>query len=199
MAVLRSSSSLVINGLSCGYSRTLRVITSAIAAASPDCQAWFIRSKQSAHFSISTRLLSSRRSCNSSDSELKSSSCDPASSRAPIGLCDCRASSRKCRSTPFTGSKPMRFNSSCTTSTLTSHGRKRRDGRLRQAALLHVSREVRTGDLAEMIGNGVAVRIAAVLDDPPLHASGFAGLADVDFLDKRVSFLKLSSMIDGSG
>src|SRR5499433_4333680 len=41
-----------------------------------------------------------------------------------------------------------------------------------------------------MIGNGVAVRIAADLGERPLHAGGSGGLADVDFLDQRVSLLK---------
>jgi hypothetical protein len=38
-----------------------------------------------------------------------------------------------------------------------------------------------------MIGNGIAVRIAADRGEPLLDASGFAGVADVDFFDQRVS------------
>src|SRR5262249_18197188 len=53
-----------------------------------------------------------------------------------------------------------------------------------------IRREVRTGDLAQMIGNRIAVRIAADLDELLLHAGGFGWLADVDFLDQRVSLLK---------
>ena len=65
-----------------------------------------------------------------------------------------------------------------------------RNGLLGQTALFHIRREVRTGDLAEMICNRVALRIAAVLDEAPLRAGGFGGLADVDFLDQRVRLFK---------
>ena len=65
-----------------------------------------------------------------------------------------------------------------------------RDGRLGQTTIFHICREVRTGGLAEMIGNGVAVRIGAVLDESPLRALDFSGRADVDFLDQGVSLFK---------
>src|SRR5215469_4028241 len=71
------------------------------------------------------------------------------------------------------------------------------NGWLWQTALFQIRLEMRTGGLAEMIGDGVAVRVTAVIGERPLNTSRFGGLADVDLLDQRVGLFK--TVLDDRG